>query len=504
MGIVLVGSIFAFTERLTTVTTYPFSLTWSEGNRLYDYSVYIDNDRYIYPNELKIPYSAAGRYILWGILFAIPNTPIWLHRLWDALLWTVPYIVLGYLMTRWSKLGKAGKWLFALWVFLFLLQGPIYTPLILSAMLIVLTIRPNNWGLSLVGAALAGFYASSSRWTWLPAPATWATLILISQFTLDKDEPLWRTIRRLTPIGVVTAAGLLGGLLANDKLLSPKQISSSTAMSQPLLWSRLLPNATYSQGILWGLILASVPVILMLVWLITSKRWTINWLQGLAYTGASVAFLAMGLIASVKIGGGSNLHNMDMFLVTLALLVAFMLRDNTDLGSKKWPQLAQVLLLLVLFLPAWNSIRSGTPLQLPPQETVDETLNLVNTKISKAQKRGEVLFIDQRQLLTFGYIQDIPLVSEYEKKHMMDQAMASNSKYFEKFYQDLETQRFAMIVTEPLFVNEQDPSFSFEEENNAWVRWVAAPLLCYYAPVATISDVHIQLLVPRENPQGCP
>ena len=37
----------------------------------------------------------------------------------------------------------------------------------------------------------------------------------------------------------------------------------------------------------------------------------------------SLAFLAVGLIASAKIGGGSNLHNIDMFWITLALIAAW-------------------------------------------------------------------------------------------------------------------------------------------------------------------------------------
>ena len=39
---------------------------------------------------------------------------------------------------------------------------------------------------------------------------------------------------------------------------------------------------------------------------------------------------------------------------------------------------------------------------------------------------GEVLFMDQRQLLTFGYITDVPLVPDYEKKVMMNEALSGN------------------------------------------------------------------------------
>ncbi len=82
--------------------------------------------------------------------------------------------------------------------------------------------------------------------------------------------------------------------------------------------------------------------------------------------------------------------------------------------------------------------------------------------------------------------------------------MAGNATYFSSFYQDLKNKRFAMIITEPLFTNEQDTSRSFSEENNAWVYWVAGPLLCYYVPGGMFEEVKIQFLLPRLDPKDCP
>jgi len=503
LGITVTASVFYCAAFLPSVNNYPFSLSWSEGNRLYDYSITLGRERYQYPGELRIPYNAPGRYLLWGILFAIPNTPIWLHRLWNAVLFTLPYIILGYLLARWSALKRIQKWIIALWLFLFLSQGPIYTPLLLSAIVVVLTVHSGKPLLFLAGVAIAGYYASASRWTWLPAPAAWAVLILISDFEIDKNAKWYKNFIRLIPIGIIAAFGLLAGALANPKLFSPRHFSSDITFAQPLLWYRLLPSSTYPEGILLGLLIATGPLLLLLIWLILSKRWNPTWLQQLAYAGASLGFLAIGLTASVKIGGGNNLHNLDMLFVTLALISGLMLRDQVNLSSKTWPILAQALLMVVVLTPAWQAVKQGDPLELPPAKTVDEALNLLNNKLNKAQRTGEILFIDQRQLLTFNYIKGITLVSDYEKKFMMDQAMAGNASYFKGFYQDLARQRFSMIVSEPLYTNVQDPSYSFREENNAWVKWIANPLLCYYAPVATLPDVRVQLLVPRSNPGDC-
>jgi len=53
---------------------------------------------------------------------------------------------------------------------------------------------------------------------------------------------------------------------------------------------------------------------------------------------------------------------------------------------------------------------------LPSDELTNSTLELIREQVREGQKIGEVLFIDQRQLLTFGYVQDVPLVWQYGKE----------------------------------------------------------------------------------------
>jgi hypothetical protein len=114
-----------------------------------------------------------------------------------------------------------------------------------------------------------------------------------------------------------------------------------------------------------------------------------------------------------------------------------------------------------------------------------------------------VLFIDQRQLLTFGYIKNVPFIPEYEKKILMQYALSADENYFLNFYDDLAKQRFALIISDPLYIPVKDSSFEFGEENNAWVKWVSAPLLCYYDQKITLKEVKVQLLVPKSGPVDC-
>jgi len=500
----LYSSGFILANHLTTVSNYPFSLTWSEGNRLYDYSVILGSNRYQFAGTLTIPYASPGRYLLWGILFAIPNTPIWLHRLWDAILSTIPYILLGYVAVTWSQLRRLARISLALWIFLFLYQGPIYAPLIISALIIVLTVNKKRMWLSLVGVAIAGVYASLSRWTWMPAPAIWAVLIMVSGLDFTPGDK-WKSF--VSPLGsavLVAFVGLAAGVLPNISLFNMQEISSSIVVKQPLLWYRLFPNATYSSGILLGLLLATGPVVAGSVWVVISNWWRINWIQGLVYCLAVMTTLIAGLIASVKIGGGSNLHNMDMFLLTLAIIAGLIFKDRKEIPWKTWSTLIQAMLFLAIIIPAWSAVRVGEPLRLPLAEYVAKRIANIQSEVAEAESKGEVLFMDQRQLLTFGYIRDVPLVPEYEKKFVMDMAMGNNKEFFEAFYDDLAQKRFALIVSEPLKLVEKGQINSFGEENNAWVTWVSNPILCYYKPIKTWIPIKVQLLIPRWAPVDCP
>jgi hypothetical protein len=237
--------------------------------------------------------------------------------------------------------------------------------------------------------------------------------------------------------------------------------------------------------------------------------------------GEMLAFAVVGLIASTKIGGGSNLHNLDMFLIGLVFLVALAWESGGEAMLANLPQALnwQHLLILAMVLqPTWRAPLQMFPLrydkmavlsffeddsQLPPslpeEEYIPQALQIVNDAIANAN--GEVLFMDHRQLLTFGYVPAVPLVPEYEKKMMMNEAMGGNAAYFAPYYRDLENRRFALIITEPLVVHYQTPGKdAFAEENNAWMYWVAEPTLCYYQPIATLERVQLQILAPRDAP----
>ncbi len=364
----------------------------------------------------------------------------------------------------------------------------------LSAALLAWGFDPQRLGRSLLVAALASFYAGLSRWTWMAAPAVWAGMwMLVAQ---ARPRPLWRQAIRPLAAGL---AGLAGGAAALGVMQwafpRPDPIYA-TSLSHDLLWYRLWKSSTNPQGIVPALIYTVGPLVLWLLWR-HRRALKSNLLAVLGVAAGMAAFLAAGLVASVKIGGGSNLHNLDMFLVGLVFLTGWSLASA---GLEGRPSaLAGGLMVAVLVIPVWNAIKVGGPVEWPPEQEVKEALAEVRARVQAAAQEGEVLFIDQRQLLTFGQIQGVPLVMDYELKDMMNQAMGRNKVYFARFEADLARHRFSLIVSDPLPVVYKNGEGPFPEENDLWVDQVTLPILRYYEPVLKIDAFDIWLLAPKEG-----
>ena len=488
-----------FGQRLALVTANPFPVSWSEGNRLWDYSLYFIRDRYELLGDFTFPtYLAPGRHGLWGLPFLVfPKVTIdWVRR-WDAILWTVPYLIFGF--TLFSKgmnhLPRIWRWILAFWTALFLTQGLIQAPLILAVSLLVWGFDPVHKRRTIAIIVVASFYAGISRWTWMVAPGIWAAVgsLLLTM----GDQRVWDRIKTSIVFGFAGILGALSSLIFMDLAFPRADPIYATSLSQPLLWDRLWSNPTNPSGIVPALLLTVGPLILFSIWAIVRKY--INWdaLKLVVISGTLLAFLAVGLAASVKIGGGSNLHNLDMFLISLVLLVGIIAVRET--GISKLPVYAWGMIAIVGLIPLWTLTRTYDQIEFPTEQFTREALATIRFEVVEASKNGEVLLMDQRQLLTFGEISDVPLVLDYELKHVMNQAMSNNLPYFEKFYQDLKNHRFSLIVSDPLHPVIQGPEFAFAEENNAWVEHVTLPMLEYYEPLMQIDEVEVWLLIPAKD-----
>lgn len=503
-GLTLVSAV---TRLLLMVVNEPFSLSWSEGNRFYDYSLVFGQDLYQHDGPILNPYDSPGRYALWGVLFLWKGLPIWVHRLWNVGMLTLPSLLLAWLLTR--KLETEWRSVLFLWfAAFFIIIAPLHPPFMLTLIITAAFAfhpSPVVRGASLVAASL---YAGLSRWTWVLAPGAWGALTdLFLYYPARKGN--W--FRRLLPTAAMTLLGAGPGLALQAGFLSRFSSGETITSNQPLLWYRLLPNETLGPGVMLLMLFTTGPLLALLIRQAATWRWKLDVFQSLGLWGALAGFLVAGLVISTKIGGGGDLHNLDMYIGTLMLSTSLLLYAHPQSSAESPPARPAwvwgLLLLLALtpvfpFTPFSAEAGYHKRLDLPTAAESADTLERIRQETAAAAQRGEVLFMDQRQLLTFGYIPSIPFVSEYEKKYMMDQAMGGNAAYFQPYYRDLEARRFSLIVTEILRGGLKQEGI-FSEENNAWVEWVSNPTLCYYEPILTDRTVGVQLLIPRAEAEPC-
>ncbi len=483
---------------LNLVNAFPFSLEWSEVSRFYQASFYFSEQ--VYGVRLPLPITHPSRYLLQSLPFLWSEAPLWAHRLWQALLWSVMPLLTSYLLARRLPLGK-WRWPFIAWSFLFLMQGAVFYHLLPAIFIVLWGFDAKRPWRSLAFVAAASVWAGLSRVNWLPVPGALAALLYLFEVAWQAKQPAWRYLQRpvlLGAAGLAVAAAAYAIYIANSGVADPGQFGS--AFTSDLLWQRLWPSQQFPLGVLPGILLVSLPLFLILFLRSRQAHVALGFLRSaIIFIIVSVLF-AGGLVVSVKIGGGTNLHNLDAFMVFLWVVAAYMLTAGYAPQRGK-PALLTVpawLTTLVVSIPVLFAVYSGGPLNLPEARVADAALADIQQLVAEHVAKGEeVLFISQRHLLTFHMV-DAPLVHEYEKLFLMEMAISGNQPYLERFWDNLEDHRFALIITDPLheyfYTESQD---DLAAENNAWVQHVSVPTLCAYETLRLYPELGIEVLQPR-------
>lgn len=545
------------------ISPYPFTLSWSETSRYYYASLFFSEK--IYGIDATPTVLHPSRYLLQALPFLVPNSSLELHRAWQVFLWVAITLLTSFLISKRSvfpqKISLIGL-LTIMWAFIFLLVGPVYYHLQISLILVL-------WGFNrskstspairlahnLLFVAAASAWAGISRVNWFPVPGLLAAILIfieqpIQGKTSTQDSFVLYSPKLLTGTSIQyglksvawTIFGTAMAYAAQNLYIfwsgnSTKDFTSS--FSSDLLWYRLWPSSTYPLGILPGAILVSLPLWL-LIWskLISKGSGAPHWkeIHPIRLLGVFTVLLVLfvgGLVVSVKIGGGSNLHNLDAYLALL--LVTTLLISSNQLAPDQPIQKSQIpdldrsestkkegipeadfapyfygrlrlfSLVLCLIIPVSLTLVSRAPSsELPPQNEIDRGLRVISRAIKSLDPNNkEVLFLTNRHFLTFGYIKDVKLIPEYERVFLMEMAMSNNQEYLEKFHNDLANQRFGLIISEPIYITDKQSDQRFAEENNAWVEQVSKSILCYYKPRTTLRGISIQILMPRDTPHQC-
>jgi len=487
------------------VTTYPFAMGWSETSRFYYPSLFLSG--HIYGSKYPWPILHPTLHLLLMPPYLL-DAPLWFHRFWQvAIRYGLIAAVVPALMKRISIPNRATRWLVAIWMFLFLYMGPVYFHLTIPLIIILLGFSSQNDRRTWFVVLLASIWCGWSRVNWYPMPGMIAAVLYLMEVPF-KGKTVWSYL-------VKPAAWFITGILtafASQRVyIALSGVPSEyyyTSLTSDILWYRLLPNASYSLGILPAALLASLPAWIAMYIVIRSRRGDWHPLRiALIFSALFVLFLG-GLVVSLKIGGGANLHNMDAYLSLLLIVFAHLVfaRYRSEDGEVPHPVPVHWLLVVsLIIMPAWSYLKFDVGFQTYDTTRTQNVLSSLQGIVDNVNAQGrEVLFITQRHLISMGMLQNVTLIPEYEREDLMEMAMANNLQYLGKFQSDMENQRFALIVVDPLNFNIMTRNRSFGEENNVWVTRVMRHILCYYREEVIFPEDDIALYVPREGGRQCP
>ncbi len=499
----------AFVARLevwsTFISTYPFSLGWSEASRYYYASLFYSER--IYGESFNWTFLHPTRYLLQSIPFLFGQVPLWVHRAWQVFLWLSLTLSTSFAFA-WRLSRRKRKLLIplALWFFIFMLQGAVYYHLQAAVLIVLLGTRRNYFKRTSIALFFASLWAGISRVNWIPVPAMLTIFLFLLEEPVSAYKNLWEYLKK--PV-VWTFLGI-GTAFASQSIYvfvsgnSDNIASFGSSFTSSLLWYRLLPNATYRPGVFLATLFISFPSLGLLPAWLRGKRQSLHWIRHLGLWAILLVLLLGGLVVSTKIGGGADLHNMDAFIVILGVWAGYVFIEGIsgEIPEAERPvQRAEpIWVAFAILIPFWLSM---TAMKTIPEYDLDRgsrNLDAIQEYVADAkQSDGEVLFISQRHLLSLGMVEDVALEPDYEVVELMEMAMSGNTLYLNNFYDDLFNQRFALIIASPQFVNLKESGEAFAEENNAWALKVSEPLLCTYRPIETMKRSGIVLFVPRNE-----
>ncbi|MBK9779908.1 MAG: hypothetical protein IPP55_07645 [Anaerolineales bacterium] len=500
-AVVLLGQGFIYQTYgiFAIASANPFSMGYSEAGRHFYASLFFAEK--LYGMNLPLPFLHPSRYLLLSLPFLVDGLPLWFHRFWQAFLWFGLTLASAVSLAQRTRLNGWMKIFITAWAFLFFFQGAVYYHLHVMVILILAGVVVNNSRRSLVFIILASVWAGISRVNWFPVPAMLAIAIYLLEMPVnDKGWKYW-----LTPfiwgVGGVVAA-LVSQFIYIQISGNADAAAFGSSFTSDLIWSRLLPNETFPMGILPGILLVSTPVLAALYQMLHGKTASLHPLRWLALLTMLAVLFIGGAVVSTKIGGGGDLHNMDAYLVMLSVVVTAFWANQVAVEEEAKPMWGEVrwgVAAAVLLIPLGFAIRHIGFYPAFDKAVAEKDIQLLQDAL---QNGGEILFITERQLITFDYVNGVTLVPEYEQSELMEMAMSRNRAYLDQYYADLHDRRFALIVAEDQKFTQQKQG-AFVEENVAWVRFVGAPLLCNYKPVITLTSNNIQVFEPRPKQVDC-
>lgn len=499
-------SLHLLVTQLSSVTSYPFAMGWSETSRFYYPSLFLSGK--IFGNRLPWPILHPSLHLLLVPPYLF-DEPLWFHRFWQVFM---RFALLGLtswvLIWRLSIKDRVFRWLLWIWMVLYLFQGPVYFHLAVPLILMLWCYSKDDDLRTWIFLILASIWSGLSRINWYPMPGILASVLFLLEVPYQ-GKKLWRYLLKpalWSVIGFAVAFATQRIYIALSGVPDPEFFY--TSLTSNLLWYRLFPNASYGVGVLPAALVASTPMFVAIFLVLRQRRMDFHPLRlGLIF-GALLTLFAGGLAVSMKIGGGVDIHNLDAYLSLLLIVTACLVfkkyypenRESITPFIVPWGSAV-----LLVAIPAWFLLQSSGEVKIYDAARTQSVMDVLQARVNDIKEQdGEILFITQRHLVSMHMLEGVVMIPEYEREELMEMAMGDNQSYLQTFREDLQSQRFAAIIVDPLTYRLLGRNYAFGEENNAWVRRVMKYILCNYREDVVFPADQIAIYVPQQGTRQCP
>ncbi len=494
-------------QNLATIISYPFSLDWSEGKWFLDASMVFS--RKVYGVSFPVSWSEPTRILFQSIPYVFTNAPsILVLRVWQcALVLALPAIVSFFFIARLLHKCTFSFFLAFFFFFVMLFIGPTKYYLVLIALpLAFLSKRRSIFMTSLIVVS-ASLLVPPTRFNWIPVPGCVAAFLYFLENKVSKGffKYIWRPVLWILLGTIVSFSIYLLYLQWQPSLLD----SLTTVTSSPLLFNRLFATGTNLLGILPSALLVSIPLFIVLSLYFVENKGKLHIVRVVGLCVILFIFFLGGIIASLKIGGGNNLHNLDGFLFFSSILIVYVIwnlvQPDQKIPSANVPIKGWVTMVAIIVPSVWIAINATEPLLVAtPTIKKDEVQTIQNFVNSSTDETGKpALLIYQTQLIATGAIHGVAPDPIFNNVQLMEVAMTDNEPVLAQFHAALIAQKWGLILVPPMNLEVQDVDHPFSEEHNAWVQKIVKPLLCFYQPVYNSLDFDFELLIPISDPLPC-
>lgn len=483
------------------INNYPLSLGWSETSSYYYASTFLS--KALYGKKLMLSYRNHGRYLLLIFPFLISHASIWVHRLWENSLWIITPLLTSYLLLRRLNLKFTYKTI--IWfigIVLFILQGPIYYHLLIIPIGIFWLFDSQKFWWSLFLVIVLSAWAAISRVNWVPVPGFLAAMLYFMERPVPENKDRLKAVYQhlLFPAGWVLLGGITGLLIwfLLPIIFNVEEAILYTDFNSPLLWFRLLPNPTYRLGILLGALSVSLPGFYFIFRFYKERSGFYNKLRVVGVCIILLIFFLGGLIVSIKIGGSSNLHNMDAYLLFLVVSVAYFYFNFVGTDNNHPFVLPQWVLASLIIVPVIYVSGFSGPVPALDHEKANKTIQILQRTIDEfSRHENDVLLMTEHQLFTFGYLSGVEQKTIYEKTFVIEMAMSENYSVLEHYWDDFQNQEYSVVIGEKMSSGHSGGQYA--EENYYFVEHIVDHLICYYEKYENLPISSIEVYIPRNE-----